>query len=221
MKQITKVTATLAVVLVLLISASPVWALTTDMELVGEAAGLILAPAGGKLFDLRNINPGDTRQATLKIRNGYSKWYDLWMRAEDITAEEPSLFEVMELTVTYRDKEIYRGPVAGFARGTIYLGRFRPGESGELAVTVHLPGLETGNEFQGKSAGVKWVFTAQSSGEKPVEPGPPGILPDLPRTAGERIPCFYFLLGGLALLAGTQLSRKRDKGTGSLSHPLQ
>lgn len=200
MNIITKIAAILAVALIFLLTSSPAaWAATTDLELVGEAAGLVLVPAEGKLFDLKNMNPGDTRAAKIKIKNKYTKWYDLWMRAEDLTAQEPSLLEIMELTVLYRGKELYRGPVAGFAAGTIYLGRFHPGESGELVAMVHLPGPETGNEFQGKSAGVKWVFTAQCD------------TSPLPRTGSEEAFYLYSLLGGLALLAGTRWAACKRK----------
>lgn len=198
MKTMTKLAAAFCAMLLVLLAAFPALAATTDLKLVGGAAGLVLLPAEGKLFDLQNMSPGDTRTATITIKNDYSKWYDLWMRAEDVTAEKPSLFEVMELTVLYRGKELYRGPVAGFAGdASIYLGRYHPGESGELTATVHLPGPATGNEYQGKRAGVKWIFTAQSSGEV------------LPPTGGEW--ASYVLLGSLALLAGIQLASRRQR----------
>jgi len=237
LKIIRKVTAILAAVLLFILTALPVGAVATDLELVGEAAGLVLVPAEGKLFNLENMGPGDTRQATIKLRNDYSEVYHLWMWAEDLADREPGLLEILELTVLYRGKALYRGPVANFAGAAVYLGRFRPGESGELVATVRLPGPETGNEYQGKSAPVKWIFIAQASEEIVVEPEPPGISPeeppgkspggsfsispeppgispeeplspDLPRTYGAGGPGFYFLLGSLALLAGTPLARR-------------
>ncbi|NLG87586.1 MAG: hypothetical protein GX489_10300 [Firmicutes bacterium] len=260
MRTRTKITVTVATAMMLLLMAVPAWAQSADLELVGEAAGLVLVPPDKKLLDLGNMNPGDTRQSTLKIRNDYSRWYDLWLRAEDPTAQKPSLLEQLELTVTLRGEKLYQGPVAGFAGDTISLGRFRPGESGELVATVHLPGPETGNEFQGKSASVKWVFTAQTSGgggggggggeggggggkprppeeievppevpptgipkippevpvepplllEVPPEPVPTGIPLTMPKT-GEDLPYLYYLLGGLALLAGSQLACTRKR----------
>lgn len=215
MKIITKMAAVLAAALLIILTALPAAAVTTGIEVIGEATGLVLTPAGGSLFDFGNMNPGDTRQGTIKLKNNYSRWYHLWLRAGDITAEEPSLFEVMELTVVYRDKVLYRGLVEDFAGEPIYLGRFQPGESGELAVTVHLPGPETGNEYQGKSASVKWIFTAQASEEivvEPEEPGvspeEPGVSPDLPKTYGEGALYLFSLLGTLSLLTGVQLARR-------------
>jgi len=144
---------------------------------------------------------------------------------------------------------LYQGPVAGFAGDTISLGRFRPGESGNLVATVHLPGPETGNDYQGKTASVKWIFTAQTSddgggdgGDKPkpkppeeievppeeppigppeIPPEPPlevppesvpiGVPPVMPKT-GEEAPTPFYLLGGLALLAGTQMAWAGNAG---------
>lgn len=251
MKTRTKIIVTVVMTVVLLLVAAPAWAQPIDLELVGESAGLVLVPAQGKLFDLKNMNPGDTRTATIKIRNNYSRWYDLWLQAKDLTDDpdlEPGLLELLELTVTYRGEKLYQGPVAGFAGDIISLGRFRPGESGNLVATVHLPGPETGNDYQGKTASLKWIFTAQTSddgggdgGDKPKpkppeeievppeeppigppeippepplevppEPVPIGVPPVMPKT-GEEAPTPFYLLGGLALLAGTQMAWGRKR----------
>ncbi len=69
MRTRTKITVTVATAMVLLLMAAPAWAQPADLELVGEAAGLVLVPPDKKLLDLGNMNPGDTRQSTLKIRN--------------------------------------------------------------------------------------------------------------------------------------------------------
>ncbi len=222
MKNMVKISMTLMMALALLLTALP--ALAAGIEVIGAEEGLVLTPAGGSLFDLENMNPGDTRAATVNLRNDYSRWYHLWIRAGEITADEPSLFEVMELRVNYGDKLLYQGPVEGFAAEAIYLGRFEPGESGELLVTVHLPGPETGNEYQGKSASVQWIFSAQASEEVIVEPEEPGLEPGdtdvkpekpglLPQTIGEGVLYLFLLLGILLLLFGTPLFRRyRQRG---------
>lgn len=208
MKTLCRLTSALVLALALLSAALPALAATTDLELLGEAAGLVLTPAGGKLFDLANMAPGESRKGKISIKNSYSSWYDLWISAGEMTGSSPSLLEVLELTVLYGGEELYRGPVQGFASGPIYLGRFHPGEKGEMSLAAHLPGPETGNEYQGKSAGVKWIFTARSGQAEPVEtkPRPPG---DLPRTYGAGVACT--LLGGLALLAGIRFAHRRNR----------
>lgn len=111
MKTRTKIIVAVVMTVVLLLVAAPAWAQPIDLELVGESAGLVLVLAQGKLFDLRNMNPGDTRTATIKIRNNYSRWYDLWLQAKDLTDGpdlEPGLLELLELTVTYRGRRCTR-----------------------------------------------------------------------------------------------------------------
>ena len=201
-----------ALVAVLLLATSlPVQAVTADLELVGEAAGLVLIPPKGKLFDLKNMSPGDTRTATITIRNSHTTRYDLWMQAEERATVNPGLLEIMEFTAAYRGKVLYRGPADGLVSGMIHLGRFRPGESGELEMTVHLPGPETDNRYQGKSAGVRWIFTARAGDDPVVEPVKRG---DLPRTGGAGPTCLCLLPGGLILTAGIFTVRKRKGAAG-------
>lgn len=201
-----------ALVAVLLLATSlPVQAVTADLELVGAAAGLVLMPPKGKLFDLKKMSPGDTRTATITIRNSHTTRYDLWMQAEERATENPGLFEIMEFTAACRGKVLYHGPVDGLVSGMIYLGRFHPGESRALEMTVHLPGPETDNAYQGKSAGVKWIFTAQISDDSVVEPSTHG---DLPQTGGAGPTCLCLLLGGLILPAGFFTLCKRKSAAG-------
>lgn len=219
MKNIAKFVAVLAGALLLALTALPTAALAAGIEIIGEEAGLVLVPSGGSLFALDNMNPGDTRETAITLRNNYSTWYHLWIQTEEIAADDPSLFEVMELTVNYRGEVLYQGPVDGFAGELLYLGRLQPGDSEEMLVAVHLPGPETGNEYQGKSASAKWVFTAQASEEVVVEPEDPELEPDdtgvdpekpglLPQTFGEGVLYLLFLAGLLLLLLGVPLYRR-------------
>ncbi|HHT85897.1 MAG TPA: LPXTG cell wall anchor domain-containing protein [Firmicutes bacterium] len=246
----------LAYVLILVaLVAMPAWAGSTCLELIGDVDGLSLVPPGKKLFDLDNMAPGDRVTATIMIHNHYSRSYHLWLKATDHTAGKPDLLKQLQLTVTYKGKEIYDGPAAGFAKKSVYLGRVWPGEDGELIATVELPGSKTGNDFQGVNASVKWVFTAQTASgppweppeeppeeppaeehpveEPPVEPPeeepPVGETPEeiepppveevplspldeleMPKT-GEEAPYPYYLLGGLAILAGVSLAGPRKR----------
>ncbi len=168
-----RITVFLVVSLVLLLFASVVLAQPGDLELVGKASGLLLVPPEGMLFNLMNMNPGDNRHATLSIKNDYSKWCDLWLRAEGRTDQEPGLLEQLELTVMYKGTQLYKGSMTDFGKGNIYLGRYSPGDKGDLLASVYLPGPETNNCFQGKSANVKWIFTARAGippEEPPIEP---------------------------------------------------
>ncbi|WP_296971781.1 LPXTG cell wall anchor domain-containing protein [Tepidanaerobacter sp. EBM-38] len=145
-----------------------------NVELIGQSSGLVLVPEGGKLFDIGRLNPGDTIRKTLKISNSYSKPFTLYMRAERIGEEpkddEPDLLKQLKLTITYKGEVIYKGPASGKdgesgnITSNISLGKFDPQDSRDLIAEIELPGPETGNEFQNKTAEIKWIFTAQTSG---------------------------------------------------------
>ena len=151
----------------LILSTFPSQSYAKDLELIGKDIGLVVEPANERLFDLRNLNPGDTKTAKLTIKNSYKYPFNLYMRAERIgeapEVGEADLFQVLTINVNLEDKEIYEGPIKNFAASSISLGRFSPGSSEKLTATVSLPGLETGNEYQGKFAEVKWIFIAESS----------------------------------------------------------
>src|SRR5690606_36504459 len=99
MKNAITVLACAFVILVLI--AGPAFAQQqSDLELVGDTRGLLLIPSGKKLFDLEDMSPGQRSDATISVRNSYSRWFDLWLKAEDQTSGEPNLLEVLRLTVT-------------------------------------------------------------------------------------------------------------------------
>lgn len=77
----------------------------------------------------------------------------------------------------------------GFAKDNTSLGNLYPKSEKELTAIVHLPGPETGNEFQGKSVEVNWIFTAEQrcQPEEPEVPEEPEIpeVPELPDVPGD------------------------------------
>lgn len=158
-----------------------------DLELRGTNLGLEIIPTTSKLFDLQNLNPGDSKEGKITIKNNYVAPFNLYMRAERMSPyllpEEADLFEQMILTVKLRGNTVYSGPMKDFATSNIFLGSFDPNDIEELVATMNLPGPETGNEYQGKSVDVKWIFIATSEGppDPPNPPGPPGP-PDPPDT---------------------------------------
>lgn len=271
-KEVISIVATAIITLALLISAGPALAHGLTLEAVEEAGGLRLVLSGnGKLFDFKNMYPGDTRQATLTIKNSCSRpcRFDLQVK-KDQGSGLPSLLGQLELIAADNDAVFYQG---SFDRlGPINLGSYASGDSHDLSLEVHLP-EETGNDYQGLSAGVKFIFTVKASGngdngdnggnggngggggggggkprpkpkpledievppeESPVgspeipaglkaqpsveppqvgmppEPMPIGVSPVMPKT-GQEASYPYYLLGGMALLAGTRLACGRKR----------
>lgn len=187
-----------------------------DLELIGNDSGLVIEPESSKLFDLSNLNPGDSQEAKITIRNDYEEAFQLFMRAERVDVllgeNEPDLLGQLESTIYLGEDQIYEGSISDFAMGILDLGKFESGNELELRAVVHLPGPETGNEFQGSSAEVKWQFIAQADqtlGEEDPENDEPREQtlgeedpgPSLPRT-GERAGVIYFIIGATLLILG-------------------
>lgn len=158
-----------------------------DLELVGRDLGLEITPVNTRLFDLSRLNPGDTKESKITIRNNYIYGFQLYMRTERMSPipeeGEADLFKQLKLTVYLGGTEIYSGDMMDFATTNISIGRFNPRDVKELKAVVHLPGLETGNEFQGSTVDVKWIFIAQAdTPPEPKEPSEPPEPPEPPTT---------------------------------------
>lgn len=200
-----------------------------DLIIEGNDAGLEIIPDSTKLFDLSNLNPGDTKEARITIKNSYIATYELFMRAEKIKSssrdEEGDLFNQLILTVYLGDREVYFGTMKDFAISNISLGEFKPGDIGVLRAIIHLPGPETGNEYQGAILDTRWIFTGQLDEafleEEEEEPGvevpekdPPKKIIDkdtfLPKT-GEIVPMTLYGSGALLIALGIAINRRRKK----------
>ncbi|HZJ83708.1 MAG TPA: LPXTG cell wall anchor domain-containing protein [Clostridia bacterium] len=189
-----------------------------DLEIVGKELGLEVTPTSTKLFDLSSLNPGDTREACITIANRYCAPFELFMRTERMGAipeGDADLFKQLRLRVYLGDEEIYSGSMMDYATSNISLGKFQPEDIEKLKATVHLPGPDTGNEFQGKSVDVKWIFIAQAEDCQPTQPEPKPEpedpkAPILPKT-GEMSSMGFYSLGVLLLGLGIGIGRKKKE----------
>ncbi|MGI5851349.1 MAG: LPXTG cell wall anchor domain-containing protein [Clostridiales bacterium] len=196
-----------------------------DLVLVGRDKGLEIIPESRRLFNLTKLNPGDTYEANLTIENKYIAPFELFMRTERVSKipkeGEADLFKQLLLTVYLGREEIYSGSMKDFAAANTSLGKFDVSDSQVLKAVVHLPGPETGNEFQGKSVNVKWIFIAQAAEPEPDKPKPEEPEPDkpdpddqdkpAPPKTGDVIPMGFYGLGLGLLGLGIGLAWKRKK----------
>jgi LPXTG-motif cell wall-anchored protein len=198
MKKILKIALIYMMIMVIAITISPslrgTKAYASDLELVGNDKGLAILPEDTNLFDIETMNPGQTVSSKLIIKNNYRAPFELFMKAERTSEEplpeQPDLYKQLQLKVTLRNEDLFNGSMFDFANSKdgISLGEFSSKELHELVAAVHMPGLETGNEFQDKMLETKWVFTAVS----------PGVN-DLPKT-GSETKVFAFSVLGLILI---------------------
>jgi LPXTG-motif cell wall-anchored protein len=190
------------IILILIMAIPPIlWGHITyasSLELVGIDLGLKVTPEDTKLFNISNMNPGQTVSSKITVSNTYKSPFELFLRTERASTVplpgEPDLFKQIKLTITFRGKVIFNGSMFNFAssKGGLSLGIFKPSEIQELTATVYLPGAETGNEFQGLRLDTKWIFTATSK-----DAG------ELPKTGSDINSYLYSLLGLLLIGAGS------------------
>ncbi len=138
----------------------------STFALVFEVAGddsyrLQVDPSGESFFDIKNMNPGDTENATFILKNDGTQPFHLWMSMEktDGTEGDGDLYEQMQMWVTYLGVRHYFKSMNDFTG--MYLGQFPSGYSRDLSFVVHLDGPETGNEFQKSTFTARIVFTAR------------------------------------------------------------
>ena len=201
MKRLFKKLYFLLIILILIMAIPPIlWgniAYASSLKLVGSDLGLKVTPEDTKLFNITNMNPGQTVSSKITVTNSYKAPFELFLRTERTSTVplpgEPDLFKQIKLTITFRGKVIFKGSMFDFAssEGGLSLGIFEPGEIQELTATAYLPGAETGNEFQGLKLDTKWIFTATSK------------TGGLPKTGSDINSSLYSLLGLLIIGAGS------------------
>lgn len=150
-----------------------------NVELLGDASGLVHIPSDDLFLYYPNMIPGDSIKQTLEVKNKYDYPYKLFMKAKRVSPkEEYDLLEKLELKITYKGETIYEGPTSGKNKlvEDISLGIFEPGQEEELVAEVKLDGPSTGNEYKNKYAEVDWIFTAVRS-EEPAKDTTPGKKP--------------------------------------------
>lgn len=208
-------------------TVQPVYA-GNNLELVGTDVGLVVTPQDENLFNEFNMNPGDSLSGKLVIRNSYVDGFDLYLRTERVSEKpgegEADLYDQLMMTVTFRGRTIFDGPMKYFAEEAIELGSFEPGDMEEIVVQVSLPGATTGNTFQASSLENKWILTAQTNTVIIDDEDPPlGPIIDiedeevpigpakLPKTGSS--PKAYFYFGGALLIASGVLIKRKQRNT--------
>lgn len=175
-----------------------------------------LSISPGVLFELGNMHPGDTVTRVLTIVNEGDLPLFLRVRHERVDGnplpgEPGDLYAQMTMTITCGERVIYSGPLNGLAEPldlSAQTGPIRPGQAHHLEVTVHLPGPETGNEFQGSTLRTRFVFHADRGEGIEVPPEEPGTDPNPPRCGSGCILLPILVL--LAIIAYLAIKKRRS-----------
>lgn len=168
------------------------------------------------LFELGNLNPGDAFIRTLTVTNegelpSYIWLKHEWVDGDPLRGEVGDLFSQLNMTISWRNVDLYSGPMNGLVEPldiSVQIGPVRPAETMELDFYIWLPGPETGNEFQGATVTTRVILLAICGSEEDVPPDPPGTdppeppgPPDLPRTEGLAL-TLVTLIGFALILLG-------------------
>lgn len=178
------------------------------------------------LFNLGNLNPGDSYSRTLTVTNTGDLLAYLWLLHEWVDGDPPpgewgDLFAQLEMVISWRSLILYQGPADGLKEPlniSAKIPPLGPGQSLDLDFGIFLPGPETGNEFQGSTVITRVIIITACGTEDDVPPEPPGTdppgtdPPDLPRTDGLALTLISLL--GFALILLGLILRKPSAGPG-------
>lgn len=181
---------------------------SSNVKLEGNANGIVYLPGDEPFLELKNMVPGDNIKRRLILSNEFTDSYEIFIRAERITAkEENDLLEKLKMKISYNNSLLHDGNATGWKsiKENTSLGKIRPGETKELVAEVNLDGESTGNEYKGKSGEVNWIFTAvriTSDGD---------ILPSNPPKTGDDGVLGYIRVIILSLIVIRVINRKGKK----------
>lgn len=135
--------------------------------IVGDDNGLeIHVPK--KTQDTGNLNPGDRKHSSLRLKNGGSHQLHVYMRTNILEEKAPNggyLKDVMTLVIKEGNRIISDGTFKASAeKGNVYLGIMAPGAQKTLDFIADLP-TDIGNDYQASYMKVNWIFTTQTDGE--------------------------------------------------------
>jgi len=154
------------------------------------------------LFELGNMNPGDTYEESVTVTKTGSAPAELFFAWEYIDADPGldedgnfkagNLFDQLEMTIVSEGVEVFSGKMSDWQYDSenpsrddvvnltevLDMNFIEQGDEIVLDFKIHLPGPETGNEFQGSTLETRLVFFTICREDDPPPPPPPA--PDEP-----------------------------------------
>lgn len=168
------------------------------------------------LFELGNLNPGDSYSRTLTVTNAgelpaYLWLTHEWVEGDPLPGERGDLFSQLVMTISWRGITLYHGPMDGLDEPidiSAKIGPLRPGQKLDLDFDIFLPGPSTDNDFQGSTVTTKIILLTACSNGTEEPPERPGTDPRrLPQTEGFTA-ALLVLFGFFLVVLGLALKRK-------------
>ena len=145
------------VVLCFAILAKPDAAFAARLDIVGDSFGISLLQ-DGPLFHMEDFAPGDSGNASVTVKNIGDFPFFFTIDSKKDSGDE-LLFKNLMITIKNNDGTLsyYSGPLSELEK--VDLGSILQGGEKQLNLSIYFP-VELGNEFQGKTLSMAFVFTA-------------------------------------------------------------
>ena len=137
--------------------AKPDAAFAASLDIIGDRFGISLLQ-DDPLFNMENFAPGDIENSTVTVKNSGDYPFLLSIDSKKESGDE-LLFKNLVFTIKNTDGTLsyYCGPLKGLKN--VELGSILQGGEKKLNLSISFP-TELGNEFQGKTLSMAFIFTA-------------------------------------------------------------
>lgn len=179
------------------------------VKAVADSSGISIFPEGA-LFNVENIAPGEGYKTGFTVHS--DSLSDVYLSSFMEQGDE-NLYKKVIVTISDEDGTYYNGSFAGLR--DISLGFSKSSQEKEFDLCLLLP-EDTGNEYQGKSISVSFVFSynakgVESSDSSEIAGGDTSDSPDT-GVEGEGFALFVIFSAGVVLVmvyvAGEERSQR-------------
>jgi LPXTG-motif cell wall-anchored protein len=169
-----KMLAPIATILIVLLVSSMLLIMTGPgmsyaIDVNSGDCGLVVT-ASGELVDVTNLNPGDNKASYLIAENTKDMPLTYYFDIQKVGSLNgfyrgligKPLDEVLQITVKRGGVELFHGMLEDFVE--LDMGVLGGGESQQIDIAVSLYGPDVGNEYQGASVTVRFMFRSECTG---------------------------------------------------------
>lgn len=160
----------LCLLLLFLINMFPLQSLAAEdmfegeIELTGSYNGRFsLDSSDMKMFNLKNIVPGDTWNGKLHVKNKGKDIMEFSIISIVSNLQDETLYDALDLKISYKDQEIYNGSYGATGMPISDMFSISAGKTITFDLVVSLP-KTAGNNIQNKEMDSTWTFEARYYG---------------------------------------------------------
>ncbi|WP_438496225.1 hypothetical protein [Paenibacillus sp. IHBB 3054] len=134
---------------------------------------------------MSNMQPGDATTSDYTVINEGHERFNYFVDFK-FTSGDEELYNILQMTLQKEGVILYSG-VMSEAEGRVAIGTLTGGSQEVLQMDVSFP-LEAGNEYQGKTTSVDFIFSASASPEPTAEPSATPVATATPGPTSEPSP---------------------------------